>query len=155
VAKLLRSLQDVAQEHLAEVREIVRDYYEHPDTLEAVDAETLHTRLQTQSVVLLDVRPLDEFSAGHIPGAVSVPIEELDRRLEQLPRDREIVAYCRGPYCLFSKQAVQRLRGHGFRAFQMRDGVAEWEELGYPVAAAADLPRTLNARQDKEEGETE
>jgi rhodanese-related sulfurtransferase len=137
VGDLVRSLQGVAHEHLAEVREIVRDYYDDPDSLEAVDADTLYRRLQEQAVVVLDVRPSDEYAAGHILGAVSVPIEELDRRLAELPRDREIVAYCRGPYCLFSRQAVEKLREQGFQARQMKDGVLEWGHRGYPVAAAA------------------
>jgi rhodanese-related sulfurtransferase/predicted transcriptional regulator len=137
VGDLVRSLQDVAHEHLAEVREIVRDYYEDPDSLEAVDAETLYGRLQEQAVVVLDVRPKDEYAAGHILGAISVPIEELDRRFAELPRDREIVAYCRGPYCLFSRQAVEKLRERGFQARQMKDGVLEWGHRGFPVAAAA------------------
>jgi rhodanese-related sulfurtransferase/predicted transcriptional regulator len=137
VGDLVRSLQDVAHEHLAEVREIVRDYYEDPDSLEAVDADTLCGRLQEQAVVVLDVRPEDEYAAGHILGAVSVPIEELDRRFAELPRDREIVAYCRGPYCLFSRQAVAKLRAQGLQARQMKDGVLEWGRRGFPVAAAA------------------
>jgi rhodanese-related sulfurtransferase/DNA-binding transcriptional ArsR family regulator len=136
VGDLVRSLQDVAHEHLAEVREIVRDYYEDPDSLEAVDPDTLYGRLQEQAVVVLDVRPEDEYAAGHILGAVSVPIEELDRRFAELPRDREIVAYCRGPYCLFSRQAVEKLREQGFQARQMTDGVLEWGRRGFPVAAA-------------------
>jgi rhodanese-related sulfurtransferase/DNA-binding transcriptional ArsR family regulator len=134
VRALLRSLQDVAHEHLAEVRELVSDFFQDPDGLEAVDVEALNRRVQEGEVIVLDVRPHDEYAAGHIPGAVSLPIEELKRRLGQLPRDREIVAYCRGPYCLFSRQAVERLRSHGFRAYRMEEGVADWEERGLPVA---------------------
>ena len=135
VRQLLRSLQDVAHENLAEVRELVSDFYEDPDGLEGVDVEALDQRVQEGSVIVLDVRPPDEYTAGHIPGAVSLPISELEERLRELPRDREIVAYCRGPYCLFSRQAVERLRSHGFRAYRMEEGVAEWEERGFPVAA--------------------
>jgi len=135
VRQLLRSLQDVAHENLAEVRELVSDFYEDPDGLEGVDVEALDQRVQEGSVIVLDVRPPDEYTAGHIPGAVSLPISELEERLRELPRDREIVAYCRGPYCLFSCQAVERLRSHGFRAHRMEEGVAEWEERGFPVAA--------------------
>ena len=138
VGNLLRSLQDVGHRHLADVREIVRDYYEDPDALEAVDAATLHDRLRDEAVVVLDVRPEDEYEAGHIPGAVSLPIDELELRLTELPRNRDIVAYCRGPYCLFSRQAVEKLRAHGFRALRMQDGVAEWDDQGYPVAAGAE-----------------
>jgi len=135
VGELLRSLQDVAHESLAEVRELVSDFYQDPDGFEAVDVETLNRQVQEGEVIVLDVRPPDEYSAGHIPGAVSLPIAELEQRLRELPRDREIVAYCRGPYCLFSRQAVERLRSHGLRAFRMEEGVAEWEERGFPVAS--------------------
>ena len=135
VRELLRSLQDVAHENLAEVRELVSDFYEDPDGLEAVDVETLGRRVQEGEVVVLDVRPPDEYAAGHIPGAVSLPISELEEQLRDLPRDREIVAYCRGPYCLFSREAVERLRSHGLRARRMEEGVADWEERGFPVAS--------------------
>jgi len=135
VRELLRSLQDVAHENLAEVRELVGDFYQDPDGLEAVDIETLNRRVQAGDVIVLDVRPPDEYAAGHIPGAVSLPIAELEQRLRELPRDREIVAYCRGPYCLFSRQAVERLRSHGLRAYRMEEGVSEWEERGFPVVA--------------------
>jgi len=135
VRELLRSLQDVAHEHLAEVHELVSDFYQDPDGLESVDVETLNRRIRAGEVVVLDVRPPDEYAAGHITGAIPLPIAELEQRLRELPRDREIVAYCRGPYCLFSRQAVERLRGHGLRAFRMAEGVAEWEERGLPVAA--------------------
>ncbi len=135
VHALLRSLQGVAHESLAEVRELVSEFYQDPDGLEAVDAETLNRRVQEGEVIVLDVRPPDEYAAGHIPGAASLPISELEHRLRELPRDREIVAYCRGPYCLFSRQAVERLRSHGLRAYRMEEGVAEWEERGFPVAA--------------------
>ncbi len=91
-----------------------------------------------EDMVVLDVRPEDEHAAGHIPGAFSVPLEDLDRRLGDLPRDREIVAYCRGRFCLFARQAVERLRADGFRALRMEDGVAEWEERGYRVAVGAE-----------------
>ncbi len=135
VGGLVRSLQDVAQETLAEVRELVSDFYEDPDGLEAVDVETLNRRVREGAVTVLDVRPPDEYAAGHIRGAVSIPIVELEQRLRELPRGRELVAYCRGPYCLFSRQAVERLRGEGLRAYRMEGGVAEWEERGFPVAA--------------------
>lgn len=137
VADLLRSIQDVSHEALAEVREVVRDYYEDPDALEAVDAATLHHRLHSGDVIVLDVRPGDEYRAGHIPGAHSLPIDELDRRLDGLPRNREIVAYCRGPYCMFAREAVERLRAHGFEATRMEDGVREWRASGYPVEAGS------------------
>jgi rhodanese-related sulfurtransferase/DNA-binding transcriptional ArsR family regulator len=133
VRELVRALQDVAHEHLAEVREMVRDYYQDPDGLEAVDMETLHRRVQDGEVTVLDVRPLDEYDAAHIEGAVSVPIAELERRLHELSRDQSIVAYCRGPYCLYSRQAVEQLRRRGLPAYRMEEGVSEWERRGFPV----------------------
>lgn len=133
VHDLVRTLQDVAFDHLAEVREVVRDYYDDPDALEAVDAATLRARLDAGDVVLLDVRPPDEYASAHVAGAVSIPIDELERRLSEIPRDRQVVAYCRGPYCLYSRQAVERLRAEGFEAFRMEEGVQEWASLGFPV----------------------
>ena len=141
VGDLLRSVQDVGYRHLAAVRELVRDYYEDPDALEAVDAATLHDRFRREAVIVLDVRPEDEYAAGHVPGAVCLPLEELEQRLSELPRDREIVAYCRGPYCLFSREAVERLRAHGFRALRMEESVVEWGALGYPVATGPGADR--------------
>jgi rhodanese-related sulfurtransferase/DNA-binding transcriptional ArsR family regulator len=134
VSDLLRSVQDVGRGHLAVVRELVRDYYEDPDALEAVDAATLHDRIRKEAVIVLDVRPGDEYAAGHIPGAVSLPIAELEQHLSELSRNREIVTYCRGPYCLFSRKAVEKLRAHGFRALRMEHGVVDWHALGFPVA---------------------
>jgi rhodanese-related sulfurtransferase len=95
---------------------------------------TLHDRIRKEAVIVLDVRPGDEYAAGHIPGAVSLPIAELEQRLSELSRNREIVAYCRGPYCLFSRKAVEKLRAHGFRALRMEHGVVDWHALGFPVA---------------------
>jgi rhodanese-related sulfurtransferase/DNA-binding transcriptional ArsR family regulator len=133
VRDLIRTLQDVAYDHLAEVRELVRDYYDDPDALDAVDARTLRARLDAGDVVVLDVRPRDEYASAHVAGALSIPIEELDRRLSEIPRNRQVVAYCRGPYCLYSRQAVERLRDEGFEAFRMEEGVQDWADRGFPV----------------------
>jgi rhodanese-related sulfurtransferase/DNA-binding transcriptional ArsR family regulator len=133
VRDLIRTLQDVAYDHLAEVRELVRDYYDDPDALDAVDARTLRARLDAGDVVVLDVRPRDEYASAHVAGALSIPIEELDRRLSEIPRNRQVVAYCRGPYCLYSRQAVERLRAEGFEAFRMEEGVQDWADRGFPV----------------------
>jgi rhodanese-related sulfurtransferase/DNA-binding transcriptional ArsR family regulator len=133
VRDLIRTLQDVAYDHLAEVRELVRDYYDDPDALDAVDARTLRARLDAGDVVVLDVRPRDEYASAHVAGALSIPIEELDRRLSEIPRNRQVVAYCRGPYCLYSRQAVERLRAEGFKAFRMEEGVQDWADRGFPV----------------------
>lgn len=138
VRNLIRTLQDVAYDHLAEVRELVRDYYDDPEALEAVDAPTLRARLDAGDVVVLDVRPRDEYAWAHVAGALSIPIEELDRRLSEIPRNRQVVAYCRGPYCLYSRQAVERLRAEGFEAFRMEEGVQDWADRGLPVAVGSE-----------------
>jgi len=136
VQRLVRSLQEVAHEQSAEVRELVRDYLEGRGDLEPLDAEALHQRMRDDTVLVLDVRPEDEYRSGHVPGAVSIPLAELERRLDELPRDREIVAYCRGPYCLMAVEAVKLLRKRNSRAHWMEDGLPEWTERGLPVATS-------------------
>jgi rhodanese-related sulfurtransferase/DNA-binding transcriptional ArsR family regulator len=134
VYRFFFALRDLAGDHLAEVEQIMRRYVEGGGGLEPVSRAELLTRAKRDDVVVLDVRPPDEFAAGHLPGAVSVPIEELERRLSSLPRDAEIVAYCRGPYCLLAPRAVELLHEHGFRARQLEDGFPEWRLAGLPVA---------------------
>jgi rhodanese-related sulfurtransferase/DNA-binding CsgD family transcriptional regulator len=115
VSAFVRELQLLARRRLAEADRIVRLYYESADELEPVSLQELQGRLAGGDVVLVDVRPPEEYRAGHIPGARSIPVEELEQRLSELPRNREIVAYCRGPFCLFSVEAVALLRGRGRR----------------------------------------
>jgi ArsR family transcriptional regulator len=134
VHEFLRRLQDIAVRQLAEVRQIVRDYFEEPDRLEPVGASDLLVRLSSEEVVVLDVRPEDEYVAGHVPGALSIPVGELERRLAELPPDREVVAYCRGPYCVMALQAVDVLRSHGFRARRLDVGLPDWRAQGLAVA---------------------
>jgi rhodanese-related sulfurtransferase/DNA-binding transcriptional ArsR family regulator len=136
VHEFLRSLQDIAGRQLAEARQIVRDYFEESDVLEPVAAKELLTRMRARDVVVLDVRPADEYAAAHIPGAVSIPVAELKRRLSELPRRKEIVAYCRGPYCVFAQQAVDILRAQGYRARRLAEGLPDWRGRGYAVAAS-------------------
>jgi rhodanese-related sulfurtransferase len=144
VADFVRDLERLARQRLAEADRIVRLYYESPDSLEPVSVAELRTRLGAGEVVLLDVRPAEEFEAGHIPGARSVPIDVLEARLSELPADREIVAYCRGPFCLFSVEAVELLRRHGFRARRLEEGVPDWRRRGYRVSTRNDTgPPTL------------
>jgi rhodanese-related sulfurtransferase/DNA-binding transcriptional ArsR family regulator len=133
VHKFLRCLQDIAARQLAEVRELVQDYFEAPDTLEPVEARELLERMRSDDVVVLDVRPEDEYAAGHIPGALSMPVAELERRLAELPTDREVIAYCRGPYCVFAVQAVDLLRAAGYRARRMQIGMPDWRARGLEV----------------------
>jgi len=131
VADFLLELRRLATSRLGDVARIVQKFVSgdnHP--LESVDRETLLTRVQQGAVVLLDVRPLEEYRAGHIPGARSMPMAELEQRLTELPGDRQIVAYCRGPYCLWALEAVTILRAKGFTARRLEDGVQEWRARG-------------------------
>ncbi|MBI5137525.1 MAG: metalloregulator ArsR/SmtB family transcription factor [Nitrospirae bacterium] len=132
VCDLLLAMRHVAERRLAEVERIARDFLEG-ERLEPVDREALVQRVRAGAVTVLDVRPVEEYAAGHIPGAVSVPLGELEARLSELPREREIVAYCRGPYCVLAVEAVERLRARGFRAVRLADGVWDWRARGWPV----------------------
>lgn len=149
VGEFLRALQRLGHERLGEIDRIVETYYVDPDGLEPVEAEDLLDRARAGEVVVLDVRPADEYRAGHVPGALSVPIDELEERLAELPSDREIVAYCRGPYCLFSIEALETLRERGLMARRMEAGLAEWRGLGLPVAVGAEAgsPEDFDRRE--------
>lgn len=138
VAGFLGSLRDLARSRLADVDQIVADYFVARDALEPVSRTELVERAGRGDVVVLDVRPRDEFLAGHIPGALSVPLDQLDAALARLPRTTQIVAYCRGPYCVLAPQAVERLRAEGFSARRLEDGMPEWRLAGLPVAAGED-----------------
>ena len=137
VHEFVRSLQALAGAQLAEVREIIDDYFHDPDVLEPVHSTDLLHQLRAGEVTLLDVRPPDEYAAGHIPGAISMPVGEIERRLAELPSGREIVAYCRGPYCIYAVRAVEALRKVGFRARRLEDGIPDWTLRGLPVAMGA------------------
>ena len=134
VAAFVVALRDLARSRLAEVDSIVADYFSARDALEPVSREELLERAGRGDVVILDVRPRDEFAAGHIPGALSVPLDQLDDTLARLRKRAQIVAYCRGPYCVLAPQAVERLRAHGFKARRLADGMPEWRLAGLPVA---------------------
>lgn len=134
VAAFIVALRDLARSRLTEVDSIVRDYFVARDALEPVDRTELADRANRGEVVVLDVRSRDEFAAGHIPGALSVPLDELDGVLARLPKRTEIVAYCRGPYCVLAPQAVERLRAKGYKARRLADGMPEWRLAGLPVA---------------------
>ncbi|MFW6192323.1 MAG: ArsR/SmtB family transcription factor [Gemmatimonadota bacterium] len=133
VFELLATLRAVAEERLAEIDRLVEQYLEDRRELDAVTLEELRREYGSGDVVVIDVRPDDEYRAGHIEGARSVPLEEIDEALEELPDDREIVAYCRGPYCLLSDDAVERLRARGYRARRLNGGFPEWRARGLPV----------------------
>jgi rhodanese-related sulfurtransferase/DNA-binding transcriptional ArsR family regulator len=133
VFRTWQAVRDLAESRLAEVDRVVESYLEDRDALEAVDATELMERMSDEGVVVLDVRPEEEYGAGHIPGALSVPVDALEAALQTLPRDREVVAYCRGPYCVFSDEAVTLLRSRGYRAYRLREGLPDWRAAGMPV----------------------
>jgi rhodanese-related sulfurtransferase len=133
VFELWRTLRTLAASRLAEVERLTAAYLGSRDELEPVTREELARRLQDDDLVVLDVRPATEYAAGHLPGAVSIPVGELRRRLAELPADREIVAYCRGPYCAFAHEAVGLLREEGYAARRLEDGLPEWQAAGLAV----------------------
>ena len=134
VLELWRTLRTLAASRLAEIGRLAAAYVGDRDQLEPVTREELARRLQdSDDLVVLDVRPAAEYAAGHLPGAVSIPIGELRRRLAELPADREVVAYCRGPYCAFAHEAVATLREEGFSARRLEDGLPEWQAAGLAV----------------------
>jgi rhodanese-related sulfurtransferase/DNA-binding transcriptional ArsR family regulator len=128
-----RAIRDLGEARLAEIDRLVGTYLTDRDSLEAVCAEELFAKMREEGVVVLDVRPEEEYRFGHIPGARSVPVERLEAYLEKIPRDREVVAYCRGPYCVFSDEAVALLRSRGYRARRLRQGFPDWRAAGLPV----------------------
>ena len=126
-------LRQIAELNLAEVRTVVSDYYSNMDALEPVTNDELLLRLQSGTAMLLDVRPQAEFDAGHIPGALNLPLATLEARIAEIGREREIVAYCRGPYCILSFEAVRLLRGKGYRVRRLDLGFPEWRAEGRPI----------------------
>ena len=133
VVRLLAALGQVGEAYVAEVERIVRLYLASKDEMEPVPAKELLDRVRRGLVTVLDVRPPEEFAAGHLPGAVNIPIQELEKRLGELPKRKEVVAYCRGPYCLMSYEAVGLLRRRGLKARRLEDGMPEWRVAGLPV----------------------
>ncbi|GAC1536011.1 MAG: metalloregulator ArsR/SmtB family transcription factor [Marmoricola sp.] len=134
VEALWAALRDVAAEHVASIERLAEDYLGDRDGLEAISRKELAERLRRGDLVVLDVRPEPEFRAGHIEGARSMPISELRRNLRALPKDAEVVAYCRGPYCVYADDAVRELNRRGFRGRRLEDGYPEWKRDGLPVA---------------------
>src|SRR2546430_13571992 len=133
VAGFFRSLRGLAASRLAELDQMTRQFFQGGAALEPVDRKALVARARKGLVAVLDVRPREEYRAGHIPGALSLPLKELKERLADLPRDQDIVAYCRGPYCVLAAQAVELLQAHGFRAVRLEDGVMDWRAQRLPV----------------------
>ena len=133
VIALISALRAVAEHRVAEVERLVRQWLAHRDEMEPVAAADLLKRVKGKLVTVLDVRPAEEYAAGHIPGAINVPVEKLEGFISQLPKRKEVVAYCRGPYCLMSFEAVEKLRKRGFRARRLENGLPEWRAAGLPV----------------------
>ncbi len=136
--QLLRSMRLVGESHMAEVDRLVRSYFGDRDGLKPVTREELLRKVAEGTVIVLDVRPAEEYRAGHIPGAISLPVGQLARRLADLPRNRAIVAYCRGPYCLMAHEAVAQLRARGRRANRLFEGFPEWQAAGLPVETSTE-----------------
>lgn len=137
VVSLLKALGSVGERNMAEVRQVMTDYFNARDALAPVSRDQLVSALREGTVTLLDVRPEEEFKLGHLPGALNVPLGELAKRLSELPKDQEIVAYCRGPYCVLSFEAVAALRAKGFQVRRLEDGFPEWKAAGLEIEAAA------------------
>lgn len=135
VMALWRALRAVADEHVGQLERLARDYLGEQEGLEPIPRAELARRLKAGDVVVLDVRPIAEYSSGHIAGARSIPVNEIQRRLKEIPKSRRIVAYCRGRYCVYADEAVRTLRRKGYRAQRLEDGFPEWRDAGLPVAA--------------------
>lgn len=133
VVQLFDILRRVGEARVAEVEKLVRDFLGNKDDMEPVPARELIERARKGLVTVLDVRPSEEFAAGHLPGAINIPIGELEERLAKLPKRREVIAYCRGPYCLMSFEAVLKLRERGWKARRLENGFPEWKAAGLPV----------------------
>jgi rhodanese-related sulfurtransferase len=144
VTELWATLRQVAAAHQAEIERLAEDYLGDRSELETMTRAELWRHLRARDVVVLDVRPAPEFAAGHIPGALNVPIEDLERRLRDIPSETQVVAYCRGPYCAYADDAVRLLGDRGRRALRLEDGFPEWAHAGLPVethTAEAAAPR--------------
>jgi rhodanese-related sulfurtransferase/DNA-binding transcriptional ArsR family regulator len=139
VLQLFAALRRVGERHSAEVGQIVRGYFEKRDSMEAVSHRELMQRLKDGLAVVLDVRPEDEFALGHVPGALNVPLSELKKRLGKLDLRQEVIAYCRGPYCVLAYEAVALLRSRGFSARRLQDGMPEWRAAGLPVETGSSV----------------
>ena len=134
VCEFFRAMRVLAESRLAEVELIKRRFLEGREGMEPVDRKALLERVRKGAVTVLDVRPKEEYHAGHLPGAISIPLKELQLRLSDLPRDQEIVAYCRGPYCILSIQAVELLRSRGFKAVRIEEGIQDFRAMGFHIA---------------------
>lgn len=133
VFDLSKAIRTVAEHQLADLERLVREHFGDRSDAEPVEMEELLRRVRSNKVIVLDTRPPNEYAAGHIAGALSVPVDDLQKQLRQLSREREYVAYCRGPYCVYADRAVEVLRSHGRRARRLREGFPEWRAAGLPI----------------------
>ena len=136
VCRFFVALRQLATSRLAEIERVTRAFMEQRGVLEEVRGEELIRRVRTGEATILDVRPVEEYQAGHIPGALSIPLADLKTRLRDVPKDREVVAYCRGPYCVMAVDAVTLLRERGFTAHRLEQGVADWRARGWRIATS-------------------
>lgn len=141
VCRFFVALRGLAEARLADVDRVTREYLEERGEMEAVDADELLRRVRSGEVTVLDVRPAEEYVAGHVPGALSIPVGELKARLKEIPKSREVVAYCRGPYCVMALDAVDVLRKKGFTAHRLEQGIADWRARGWRVERGAAAAR--------------
>lgn len=133
VTNLISSLRLTAEIHVAEVERLTQTYLDKKDDLEAIGALELIERTKHNEVTVLDIRPVEEFNAGHIPNAINIPPDEIAKRISQINNNKGVVAYCRGPYCLFAYDAIQALRKNGFKAQRLENGYPEWKAAGHPI----------------------
>ena len=149
VCEFFLALRTLAEGRLAEIEVVTREYLARRSAMETVAGGELLRRVKSGEVTVLDVRPPEEYRAGHIPGAVSIPLGELKARFKELPKNREVVAYCRGPYCVFAVEAVELLRKKGFTAHRLREGVLDWRSRGWRVDAESEGIRPRSTRKER------
>ena len=139
VCEFFRSMRVLAENRLVEVEQIKRQFLEGREGMEPIDRDALLKNVREGAVTVLDVRPPEEYRAGHIPGAISIPLKELELHFTSLPQDQEIVAYCRGPYCVLAVQAVELLRSKGFNAMRLEEGIQDWKVMGFSVVVGDEV----------------
>lgn len=149
VFEVFKALRATGERRLLEIQDVVQTYFKQRERMEPVTAAELVKRLDQESVLVLDVRPAEEYLAGHIPGAVSLPVTELKKRLKELPHHKDIVAYCRGPYCVRADAAVELLSSHGFKARRLEHGLPDWRQLGLPIKRGL-APRPAGRRHHRQ-----
>lgn len=128
-----KGLQLLAESRVVEIREVLKNFLEERNAMKTISKDELWSRVQSNDVIVIDVRPEEEFINGHIPGAISIPLAELKDRLNEIPNDQEIVAYCRGPYCVLSPEAIKILKDEGYEALRLEESLPEWKSAGLPV----------------------